>query len=218
MKNIVVYSAIIGTIDDLQVDQKWGEADWVLFTDQPYAGGKWEVREPVFKDSSTRRTARYHKTSPHKLFPEYEYSIWIDGTIELLCTPESLVKKYLKYADLAVLNHPDRSCVYKEAEVCKSMGLDSADLIDRQMEKYKKEGYPRNNGLAETKVVVRRNCPEANEFNGLWDKEIKENSLRDQLSFDYCVYTTGLSVNRMPTWKISDEIKYHFHLDRRKTK
>lgn len=218
MKDIVVYSSICGKIDDLQTKQNWGKADWVLFTDQKYKGGNWDVRPLQFKAESTRRTARYHKTSPHILFPDYQYSIWIDGTIELLVSPESLVRKYLKYSDIAVLNHPDRNCIYKEAGVCIKMGLDDEKTILKQMDEYKRNNYPDNNGLAETKIVVRKNCSIVNEFNKRWDEKIRTRSLRDQLSFDYCLWEMVIDANRMPNWKISDEIKYHFHLDRRNTK
>lgn len=218
MKDIVVYSSICGKIDDLQTKQNWGKADWVLFTDQKYKGGNWDVRPLHFKDESTRRTARYHKTSPHILFPDYKYSIWIDGTIELLVSPESLVRKYLKYSDIAVLNHPDRSCAYREAEVCIKMGLDNKEVIESQMNCYRDDGYPDKNGLGETKIVIRKNNHNVSQFNRLWDEEIRTKSLRDQLSFDYCLWNLGIDANRMPNWKISDEIKYHFHLDRRNTK
>lgn len=219
MKNIAVYTCISGKIDDLQTQQNWGNADWFLFTDQDYKGGKWQVKPLEYTHvNSTRRTARWHKTNPQELFPDYQYTIWIDGTIELLVPPEELVKQYLKYADMAVLNHPDRNCIYDEAEVCKIMKLDDPEIIDKQMARYKTEGYPKKNGLAETKIVLRRNIPETIAFSLAWSKEIKENSLRDQLSFDYCCWNVDVFANRMPTWKISDEYKYHFHLDRRKPK
>lgn len=217
MKNIVVYSCVAGNIDDLQSRQKWGKADWVIFTDQKFTGGNWKVEQ--LKNNipdSPRRTARWHKTNPHILFPDYEYTIWIDGTVELLVTPESLVEKYLKYADIATLNHPDRNCVYEEADACKYLKLDSDEVIDKQMLEYKRQAYPKKNGLSETKVVIRRNSTAITDFNEMWGDEIRRGSLRDQLSFDFCTHVLGLNVNHMPTWKISDEIKYHFHLDRRK--
>ena len=36
---------------------------------------------------------RYIKTHPHEFFKEYDYSIWIDGNMEILSDPASLIDK-----------------------------------------------------------------------------------------------------------------------------
>jgi len=211
MKDIVVYSCITGKIDSLKINQKWGDADWVLFTDQPFAGGKWQVRPAVNLFTNPRRNARLHKTESHRFFPDYKYSIWLDGSMELLKSPEWFVKNYLYNEDLAALTHPDRDCVYEEAEMCKQLDLDDPVIIDKQMARYKENDLQKHNGLAETKIVLRKHSGRVMNFNDMWTLEIINNSLRDQLSFNYCANKNMLNIKYMPTWKRSEDIIYHHH-------
>ena len=156
------------------------------------------------------------KTISDVLFPEYDYVIWIDGTIELLVTPEELVANYLDATCLAVLQHPERVCIYDEAEMCKTLKLDDEAVIDSQMDKYRLQGYPKVAGLGETKIVLRKNCSLINDFNRDWTYEILNHSLRDQLSFNYVARKNSVKVNYLTNWKKSTEVKYHFHLNKRK--
>jgi hypothetical protein len=57
------------------------------------------------------------------------------------------------------------------------------------MEKYHNEGYPQNNGLATTPIMVRNhNHSDVIKHNEDWWSEIKHNSKRDQLSFNYIAW------------------------------
>lgn len=211
MKKVVVYSCITGVIDSLKTEQKWGDADWILFTDQPFAGGKWQVRPPKEMFTNPRRNARLAKTTSHRLFPDYEYSIWIDGSMQLLKSPEWLIDTYMRNNDLAALTHPDRNCVFEEAEKCKELKLDDFILIDNQMNRYKENGLIPNSGLAETKVVIRKHSGRIMSFNDMWTLEILNNSLRDQLSFNYCALKNFLPIKYLESWKTSKDIKYYHH-------
>ena len=64
------------------------------------------------------------------------------------------------------------------------------------MERYFMVGYPQNNGLITGMVILRRHnekdCIETMED---WWTEIKYNSKRDQLSFNYCAWKNDLKFN-----------------------
>jgi hypothetical protein len=64
------------------------------------------------------------------------------------------------------------------------------------MEHYIQEKYPQNNSLAVTMQLLRRHnkkdCIKAMEQ---WWQEIKYNSKRDQLSFNYIAWKTNLKFN-----------------------
>jgi hypothetical protein len=211
MAKIVVYSCVTGGFDPLQAEQNWGEADWVMFSDQPMQGGKWQVRPAKRLFSDPRRDARLYKTIPHELFPNHDYHIWIDGSVELRKSPERLVQDYLHHDTIAVLTHPDRNCMYDEAEACKALNLDDHAVIDKQVAKYRQEGYPVNNKLGETRVLVRGNHPLIHQFNNLWSHEILNNSLRDQISFNYCAWKLGIPIDYMRDWKNNSDLIYHHH-------
>ena len=66
-------------------------------------------------------------------------------------------------------------------------------MIDAVVARYKREGYPKDNGLAETTCVMRRHTPAVIKFNEEWWKELRANSIRDQLSCDYVLWKLGMS-------------------------
>ena len=75
---------------------------------------------------------------------------------------------------------------------------DNPNIIKQQMERYSMVGFPQNNGLITGMVILRRHnekdCIETMED---WWTEIKYNSKRDQLSFNYCAWENGLKFNYM---------------------
>ena len=95
-------------------------------------------------------------------------------------------------------------CIYEEAENLlrlHSIGRhkDDPELIKKQVSGYKKEGYPKHNGLAVTQVLIRKHMEyDVIETMERWWNEIKNNSRRDQLSFNYAAWKTGLEFSYLP--------------------
>ena len=75
---------------------------------------------------------------------------------------------------------------------------DNPDIIKKQVETYSLLGYPPKNGLITGMVILRRHnekdCIQTMEH---WWEEIKYNSKRDQLSFNYCAWKNNLKFNYM---------------------
>lgn len=132
---------------------------------------------------SSRMEAKIYKVLFHKFIKD-EYSIWVDGNV-FLKYQEDYYYKLLDDYDIAVKIHPGRDCVYEEAESCKEKNKDKHELIDKQVEKYRKEGYPEHNGLGECQMIIRRNTPEMRKLCEAWWEEICNHSSRDQISFPY---------------------------------
>lgn len=204
MKKGIIYTAIFGGYDQLP-DPKFIPKGWdfICFTDSDIKSDLWEIRKvPAIYEDSTRN-ARKYKILPHRWFPNYEYSLWIDGNILIQEDINELVPEYLKDSNLAVHDHnlnvlDPRNCVYQEAEVIFYFGKkngnykDDPIIIKDQMERYIKDQYPLNNGLAVTMQLLRRHnkkdCIKAMEQ---WWEEIKYGSKRDQLSFNYSMWKTN---------------------------
>jgi hypothetical protein len=69
----------------------------------------------------------------------------------------------------------------------------------RQMERYRKESYPKNNGLCACTILLRRhNSPDIIEAMENWWQEISNGSFRDQLSFNYIAHKCGLEYGIIP--------------------
>jgi len=195
MNKIAVCTAITGGFDTLKDEQVTDGADFICFTDDVNLKSKtWKIKKAnnIFDDPC--RNAKIHKILIHKYLSEYEYTIWIDANIYLIVPAKLLIDKYLKDNNIALFRHAERNCIYKEAEACIKYGLDNIDTIQKQVSYYKEKGYPKNNGLHECTIILRKNCIEVEKLNYLWWSEVYNRSKRDQLSFDYCIYNLGLKV------------------------
>jgi hypothetical protein len=203
MTKIVVYTALFGPIDQLWTagtqntrhiaftDRKRDEID--LRTGRKVSDN-WEqvVVEPGWDN---RRSARHFKTLPQYYAPDADVWVWVDANVRLTISPQELVDTYL-HQDFATFKHPDRDCLFVEAAFCAQAKKDRSEVLDRQTAKYERESMPRYWGLAETRIVIRRNTPEVRELNVAWWNEIEEFSLRDQVSLPYVFWKRGL------TWEV----------------
>lgn len=189
--SITVITALTNNMDKLRDDfpEDDDSVKYVAFLDEDSKKNNksklWEIRNCCNKLEDSRRNAKIHKIIPHK-FVDTDISIWLDANISLNVSPRELVDLWLNDKDISVCKHFERNCLYEEAEVCKQGKLDDPKLIDEQMARYKEDGYPENNGLAECGIIIRRHTPDINEKSEKWWKEIMKGSSRDQLSFTYC--------------------------------
>ena len=73
---------------------------------------------------------------------------------------------------------------------------DDPNIIKKQVEKYQSEGYPSNNGLIKGGIILRRHNKKdiINSMEAWWE-EVKYNSKRDQLSFNYIAWKQNLKFN-----------------------
>jgi hypothetical protein len=204
---ITVVTSITSGKDSFLQDQVRGNAKFIAFLDNPKDSDVWEIKKAHDRFTDPRRNSRIHKMLIHK-YVDTEYSIWIDGNIRLLKTPEELIEKYLKDCDLAVFKHPNRDCLYDEAMVCAKLRLDDPEVIIEQAKAYEDSGYAKHKGLCECGIIIRRHTQKVEEFNDAWWAEYCRYSRRDQISFMYAVDKVGLQIHA-----IGDYFKLKNHLD-----
>jgi hypothetical protein len=198
MNNIAVYSCITGGYEEIKNDHVWDGADFYFFTDKPVEGENWNFRKATTLFSDPRRNARYHKILSHLMFPEYEYTVWIDGAVTLKVPVQYLIDRMGKM-DLLTFKHPDRKTVREEAEECIRLKRDYPDIINSTIKRLTDENFNIDKPkLAETRVVVRKNNEKVKEFNEEWFYRLTTGSLRDQLTFNFAAWKTGLHVRYMP--------------------
>ena len=197
---------------------------YVIFTDAVrqtcYQDG-WEIRPLLFKHEDSARMARFHKTNSDLVLPDTDVTIWIDGTQRIKTDADlaALAKSVLANRSIATFRHPVRSCVYEELRACISYRKDLAAVMTTQVERYRKEGYPPNNGLVETACVIRKHTERVKKFNELWWHEIKNGSKRDQLSFNYAVWRLGIDYQIIPGKRTNShffQFMPHVNMRRRK--
>lgn len=198
----MIYTCITGTNDTLQ--EPIVNGDYHAFVDRTQTANGWEQWQATDLFLDRRRNARMHKV----LMPTKD-NIWIDGNILPMISEEEIME-YLGDNDICVHEHRCRDCVYHEARAILDYQLDSPRAVIQQIERYKKEGYPEHNGLAETGVIVRRDTPKIRELNRMWWEEICRGSKRDQLSFNYCCWKLGIKYSTFPG-KINESELFDFH-------
>jgi hypothetical protein len=198
MKSII-YTAIIGDRDRLTAQPSTGD-HFIAFLDRELQLPPWNLIKVERTSANDRLEAKRFKILPHTVLPPHDYSLWIDGRIQILTNLrlERLAEHFLKHSDVAAFIHKDRTCIYEEAWECRRQGLDARDVIYEQMARYTRDGYPANNGLHECSVILRRNTPQMREFDELWWHEIQNGSIRDQLSFDYVAFKLGFKIAKLP--------------------
>lgn len=196
---IVVYTAIFGGYEGL-LRQPRLDVDYICFSDRPLKESPWEVRVVKAPLDDPTRSARMYKILPHTLFPDYEFSIWIDGNYLVTSDVTPLINDVLKNHNMAYFNHaasyPDaRDCIYNELSSILSLGQasgkykDDPEIMRKQIQRYRKAGYPLHNGLIFSSILIRRhNAEDVIRTMNHWWKELSNGSKRDQLSFNYAAW------------------------------
>lgn len=209
MRNII-FTAIFDNYDKL--NEVTLPSGWraICFSNTPIESATWEIVHVEKYD----KVYRDIKIRPHVWLPDHKMSVWIDGNLEIMIPLDKFVEGKDEYG-FWLMKHPDRNCIYKEAERCIELGKDDAKLIRAQMEWYVSRRYPRENGLGATGCIIRSNELRISEFNEEWWGEVKRWSVRDQLSFDLVCYNRCF-LNTVQTFPFLENIKYHYHVERQR--
>lgn len=198
MKRIAIYSAIVGNYDEiiqpLYIDDRF---DYILFSNDisEKQVGVWKIQSIPYTNPTQTKIARWVKTHPEELLPDYVCSIWIDANLQISSSYiySKTIDLFYSGALISSMKHPVRDCVYDEATEILALGLDHEQTIVKWIHRLKKESFPSHFGLFETGILFRTHKNQLiKQFDGIWWNCILTNSKRDQLSFTYALNKTGL--------------------------
>ncbi len=170
----------------------------MAFVDRHYGSMTWEEYPSYDCFKSKRRNSRAPKIIPHQ-FVECDFSLWMDARVALKVPVGELITTWLDDCDLAVFAHKQRYCIYDEAAECARRNLDRAECIEAQISMYKRCGYGVNLGLADCSIILRRSTKPVETFNNYWWAEYCRHSVRDQISFMYAAWQSGLKIKMIPS-------------------
>lgn len=217
----VVYTSILGNYDTLRQPLVVNDdVDYICFTDSSTKEkiGVWQIRQvpDELKYLPIVKQQRILKICPHRYLKEYDISIWIDGNFQIICDIDKFIDQYdLDKNPIYTRIHLIRKCIYKEADACISFGKDSRQTIQKQIQRYRDEGYPENIGMVETGIMLRKhNDPKCQLICNMWASEVLKGSHRDQLSFNYVCWKNHYVVGNMKNeFKLSSNgtFKYYGH-------
>lgn len=200
--SVAIITSIYGDHDKLFDQPKQSvDAEWICVTDHEIENETWDIVIEPRPTVSDRLASKYAKCLPW-LYTDAEVIIWIDGAYRF--QDSGGIQRLMEWAGDAPLSqfkHYSRNCVYDEAEVSKKLPKYSFQPIDAQMEFYRKNGYPENNGLFAGGVIVRNFSHDGDILRSIgtdWLLHQIRWTDQDQLSEMPIAWTYGLNINELP--------------------
>ena len=177
------------------------DTDAICFTDDRTLKSKtWTFRYLNPSRFGPVRTSKRVKILAHRYVGGYAESLYIDNRVE----PKVRISQIFSYLNetsgpMVTFSHPDRDCLYDEAEIIIKWGIDDADTVTAQMAGYRSLGYPTHAGLIAGSMLLRRhNDLIVQPLMEAWFKEVVRHSYRDQLSFNYVAWRNGFVPSNFP--------------------
>jgi hypothetical protein len=201
---IAIYTAIFGGYDKfIEPECLPDNCDFYIITDTVINHGSvWKLIPVDLKNFNLEAKSnaiknRFFKMFPDKLFPEYKYSIYVDGNIKIVTDLTEFITNFNKYG-IKMHNHYRRNCVYKEIDRCLMVGKDTCSNLIAHREHLVNEGMPREYGMLEAAIIVRdHHNPYCIELMNEWWSEFSKYSKRDQISLPYILWKNNIKVNEL---------------------
>ena len=194
MDDLVIYTAIFGKKDALLQAPSYEGCRTICFTDDESLindNKGWEVCIQKPQYNNPRLDAKIYKILPHGFFRNYKRSVWIDGNIVLLKHPRETFEEITTGIGLYKHNYADS--LYQEAVLCNQRGFNKNNIITRQIQQYREEGFHEANPHPMCGIIYRvHNDPYVSQTMDTWWDEVKNKSIRDQISFSYSCWKNGL--------------------------
>lgn len=196
LMKVALITAIFGGYDHLKpLPPTHGFDEAICVTDYPYLSASGWTTIVHSDDGNPRLAAKEPKMQPHK-YVDADVWVWVDGQIQVKDNLADFAVEHLDKGYVAAFAHPERDCLYEEARVCKERGLASPLVLNKQVKAYRQQGMPQNFGLWECAVLAW--SPHGLSFGAMWLEEIKQHSLRDQISFPFITWAHNTDVRTLP--------------------
>ncbi|CAN1163799.1 Probable hexosyltransferase MUCI70 [Linum perenne] len=162
----------------------------------------------------------------HRLFPNAEYSIWVDSKSQFRRDPLGVLEALLWRTNsvLAISEHGARSSLYDEAKAVVKKNKAGPEEVDVQLTQYKNDGMPEDHvvtmkvldiaALNEASIIVREHTAMTNLMMCIWFNEAVRFTSRDQLSFPYVLWRLKVfkNINMFPVCTRKDLVNSIGHL------
>ncbi|MGF1481007.1 MAG: glycosyltransferase domain-containing protein [Cyanophyceae cyanobacterium] len=210
----VVYTVLTGYQENIRnpFPAKSIGYERICFTDNPELRSEnWSVIYIDTHHLKEARESRRPKLLPHRFLPDFEYSLYIDNTVEFKTDPLDIFNKYTRLdSSLICFKHPWRDCIYEEGEVVIQSGIDDEYRVREQLDLYYSQGFPKHSGLIAGTVLLRKHSdPKLISLTEEWFEHVLSFSKRDQISFpfvawhrkfNYSTFDESLLSNSMIDW------------------
>lgn len=152
-----------------------------------------------------RMKAKYYKLQAHKIFTGYDIYIWLDGAFQIKSPAFVSHMIYeLVNNDICVTKHPERNCIYTEAEFVLQGLIKQHPYFTKRYARsqlnvernyYEHIAYPADNGLYACGLFARWGNEKMNSFFDKWWDACLKWSVFDQLSFPVLAMQNSIKIN-----------------------
>ncbi len=198
---IAVYTCVTGNYDQIREPLMTEECcDYFILSDNPAAEYSifrfLDVNKIVPNpDMSPKDKNRFAKMHPDVIFPEYRYSIYVDGSIQII-KPISHYVSNIGESGLAIHKHRERDCIYSEGIFLTWLGAVDKEALIKDVRRYMQAGVPRHFGMFECGMIVTDlKNPKAIHLYQDWYEEYMIGAKRDQQALIYVLWKNGLTVD-----------------------
>lgn len=218
---IAVYTSIFGSYDRLLEPMYVSPyCDYFVITDQDVPTNsvwkKIDIDNEIFYNLDNYHKAKYCKMFPHILFPSYEFSIWVDGNVQIIGDLYPLVDRLDETHIIGMFDNPLHDCVYTEAKYNMYQNNVNDTTIMKQINDYQNAGFPKKFGLREFSIIVRKHSDlQCIQLMDQWWKEVNTYTMRDQISFPYVLWKNHLNIDYIQklggNWRWNPRFNYMAH-------
>ena len=221
MKTAVI-TYLMGNDDELLEPHYPNETwDLVCFTNRKdVKSDNWNVVFVEDKENgiNDKRFANFFKFNPFtSLYSSfqinYDICITVDANIRINKDLDSIVSFYSPTMyDMTLAKHPLRNCVFAECNAITGEKKDSKEAVSQNVKLFEKEGYPINNGLYQTTVMIWKNTQATQLLSSEFWKIYNNMSERDQILLPYCLWTIPeISIIETNWSDFQQEFSYNQH-------
>ncbi len=208
-KKLVVYTALVGAKEPL-ANPLAGlpegatsdlDLDFVCITDNPaLTSPVWRFVPIGLRHLPPEKLSRRPKALPHEYFPEADYSLYVDNTVNFKRLPQAADLATDRPYLLRAFRHATRTDPQQEAGAIVMLGYDDVGTVCNQLDFYAAQGPLNAIGpLTTCTVILRSHHHETvRRFGTLWWESLLNFSKRDQLSVDYALREAGAQVQHWP--------------------
>ena len=163
------------------------------------------------KTKMSRFTARNVKVMAPHLYPNWDWYLWLDATMEITAPIMPLIEKLLASEhDFAAFKHNEWPCAYTEISKCIERKKDKTDKLLKAEKLLKKEHLPKNFGHAATGVLWRRNTESVKAHALAWWLDMQATTMRDQATFMLNLWNQKIYLEWLPGLHTRNKwFKYH---------
>jgi hypothetical protein len=197
---VTVFTSVLGRTDPLRPCQRIPGVRYLVFADRPVRVEPYDCIPYDCEPHGPRLASRRLKIlADHPLLADSPITLWHDAAFQLRCNPATVAETALTGSDVVAFRHPHRNHIADEAVEIARLGYMPAPVLQEQVAAYRAAGFTEHQtAITSTGFCFRRRTSAVEAWQRVWWAEVARWGWRDQMSVDYALWRTGVTVRYIP--------------------